>query len=72
MERSSGVVKFYNIKSRFGFVRVDGSGDEIYVQSKDIIGVIEAGDRVNFDIIRKKKGPAAVLVEKIPSILTKS
>lgn len=60
----AGKVKFYNQKSRFGFIKVDDSGNEIYVRASGLIDIIAEGDNVSFDIKDGRKGPEAVNVKK--------
>jgi CspA family cold shock protein len=57
-----GVVKFFNRKSKFGFIRENESGQEFYVHIKDVIGPINEGDHVTFELKEEKRGPAAVNV----------
>jgi cold shock protein len=54
-----GVVKFFNRKSKFGFIRDLDSGQEYYVHGKDISGSVDEGDRVTFELREEKRGPAA-------------
>lgn len=61
----TGTVKFYNRKNKFGFIKVDGSGEEIYVRQSGIIDAINEGDRVEFEIKDHPKGPIAVDVKKL-------
>lgn len=61
-----GVVKFYNRKSRFGFIRDAETGTEYYVHGKDVQGQIDEGDQVTFDLKEEKRGPAAINVVPEP------
>lgn len=54
-----GVVKFYNRKSKFGFIRDTETGTEYYVHGKDINGQIDEGDLVTYELRDDKRGPAA-------------
>ena len=60
-----GVVKFFNRKSRFGFIRDLETGTEYYVHGKDVLGQIDEGDQVTFDLREEKRGPAACNVNKV-------
>jgi len=60
----TGKIKFLNPKSGFGFIVENESGKEIYVHIKDILGSLEAGDDVEFELVERKRGPAAVQVRK--------
>jgi CspA family cold shock protein len=61
----TGTVKFYNRKNKFGFIRVDDTGAEIYVRQSGIIDPINEGDRVEFEMKDHPKGPIAVNVKKL-------
>lgn len=60
-----GTVKFYNNKNKFGFIKADESGAELYVRKSGLIDPIEEGDRVEFEIEEHEKGPKAFNVRKI-------
>ena len=56
-----GVVKFYNAKSKFGFVRVADTGEEIYFNHKALGSIlVNDGDAVVFDVGRAKRGLVAL------------
>lgn len=59
-----GIVKFFNRKSKFGFIRDAETGSEYYVAGKDVIGTIDEGDSVTFELKEEKRGPAAVNVNR--------
>ena len=61
----TGVVKFFNMKSRFGFIRVDSTGEEIYVHGKDCLDEITDADKVRFTIGSAKRGPVAQEVQQL-------
>lgn len=61
-----GVVKFFNRKSKFGFIRDNESGKEYYVHGKDVQGQIDEGDLVSFELKEEARGPAAVNVVPEP------
>ena len=61
----TGIVKFFNVKNKFGFVVDDESKKEYYVHIKDVVGEINQGDKVNFELLESAKGPQAVKVKKI-------
>ena len=58
-----GVVKFFNRKSKFGFIRDSETGKEHYVHAKDVVGQINEGDTVTFELKEEARGPAAVNVK---------
>lgn len=60
-----GTVKFFNQVKGFGFIKVDGSGKEIFVHKSDIRGSIQENDTVEFEIKEGPKGLNAVNVRVI-------
>jgi CspA family cold shock protein len=60
----TGIVKFFNIKNRFGFIIDDETKKEYYVHAKDVEGVIQEGNKVTFDLKEEKRGLACVQVKK--------
>ena len=58
----TGVVKFFNETKGFGFIKVDGSGEEIFVHVSGLQDEIRQDDQVTFDVERGKKGMNAVNV----------
>jgi len=61
----TGKVKFYNIKSKFGFIEVDGTGKEIFTRKSYLIDSIKDGDMVSFEIEIHPKGDIAKQVRLI-------
>ena len=59
---STGVVKFFNETNGFGFIKVDESGEEIFVHVSGLQDKIKQDDKVTFDVERGKKGMNAVNV----------
>jgi CspA family cold shock protein len=62
-----GTVKFFNRKSKFGFIKDDETGKEYYVHIKDTMTPIDEGDHVEFELKEMARGPAAINVNKIPN-----
>ncbi|CAL1519274.1 MULTISPECIES: cold-shock protein [Chitinophaga] len=58
----TGVVKFFNEAKGFGFIKIEGSGQEIFVHVSGIKESIGENDRVVFDVEEGRKGPNAVNV----------
>ena len=61
----TGLVKFFNESKGFGFIKMDDSGDEIFVHVSGLIDKIRQDDKVSFDVAEGKKGPNAINVKKI-------
>ena len=59
----TGVVKFFNEAKGFGFIKVDGTGEEIFVHANDLKVKIREGDNVTFEVAEGKKGLNAVNVK---------
>ncbi len=64
---AEGTVKWFNDSKGFGFITQDGGGD-IFVHHSAIQGSgfksLSEGDRVEFDVVKGQKGPAAGNVRK--------
>ena len=58
-----GVVKFFNSTKGFGFIKVDGSGEEIFVHVSGLKDQIKENDIVEFEVQEGKKGLNAVDVK---------
>jgi len=61
----TGTVKFYNEAKGFGFIKMDETGEEIFVHATGVTQQIRQDDKVSFDVTEGKKGPNAVNVKKI-------
>jgi cold shock protein len=59
----SGVVKFFNEAKGFGFIKVDGSSDEVFVHVTGLKEQIRENDAVVFEVQEGKKGLNAVNVK---------
>lgn len=57
-----GTVKFFNQTKGFGFIKVEGSGQEIFVHVSGLKDQIRENDNVVFEIRDGKKGPNATNV----------
>jgi cold shock protein len=65
---SEGTVKWFNESKGFGFIAQDG-GQDVFVHHSAIqakgFRTLQEGERVRFDVVEGKKGPAAENVEVI-------
>lgn len=59
----TGKVKFFNATKGFGFIIVDGTGEEVFVHVSGLKDEIRENDNVTFDLKEGKKGMNAVEVK---------
>ncbi|HEU4718611.1 MAG TPA: cold shock domain-containing protein [Bacteroidia bacterium] len=59
----NGTVKFFNESKGFGFIKVDGTNEEIFVHATGLTQQIRENDKVTFEVQQGKKGPNAVNVK---------
>jgi CspA family cold shock protein len=60
----TGTVKFFNVSKGFGFIKVDGSEQEVFVHVTGLVDQIRDNDKVTFEVNEGQKGPSAVNVKK--------
>jgi cold shock protein len=65
MSQYTGTVKFYNREKGFGFIKVDGSNEDLFVHQTGLIDDISENDQVEFDQEKGKKGMNAVNVRRV-------
>jgi CspA family cold shock protein len=62
-------VKWFNSGKGFGFIAVEGGGEDVFVHFSAITGSgyrsVDEGQRVEFDITQGQKGPQAENVRVI-------
>jgi len=67
--RNTGRVKWFNDSKGFGFITPEDGKADCFVHHSEIqaqgFKSLAEGDRVEFDIVQGKKGPAAANVTKI-------
>lgn len=60
-----GTVKFFNDSKGFGFIKPDGSGEDIFVHATGLIDQVRENDKVTFEVQNGRKGLNAVNVKVV-------
>jgi len=67
--RTKGTVKWFNDQKGFGFITPDDGSKDCFVHhtaiQADGFRSLDEGDKVEFDVVEGKKGPAAENVVKV-------
>lgn len=76
VERSQGVVKFFNLEKGFGFIKRDGGLPDVFLHANalkrsGITDGVKEGDKLAFDVVPVEgKGPkcdAIQILERAPA-----
>ncbi len=59
----TGTVTYFNSSKGFGFIKDSETQDSVFVHVNDVEGDIGEGDKVNYEVVKGHKGPAAVDVK---------
>lgn len=62
--KHQGTVKFFNSEKRFGFIKDDNTGKDVFVHASGLSEPIAEGDTVEYEIQNGQKGLSAVNVKK--------
>ncbi|PZS16676.1 MAG: cold-shock protein [Acidimicrobiales bacterium] len=66
---AQGTVKWFNAEKGFGFIAIDGGGDDVFVHFSAIQSngyrSLEDNQRVEFEVTQGQKGPQASSVRPI-------
>ena len=65
MSKLKAVVKFYDSKKGFGFLKNTETNEDIFVHATGLIDDIYENDNVTFEVTQGKKGLNAINVEVI-------
>jgi CspA family cold shock protein len=65
-----GSVKFYNQGRGYGFIIPDNGGKDVFVhvtsiKASKVVGPINEGDKLSFDIEEGKRGQSAVNISRM-------
>lgn len=61
----TGIIKFFNVKKGYGFVKEDGTDKEYFVHATGLIDRVRENDQVEFEVKEGDRGASAVNVKKI-------
>ncbi len=62
---STGTVKFFNESKGYGFIKEEGSNQEIFVHVTGLEEKVRENDKVTYQVVEGKKGVSAVNVKKV-------
>lgn len=61
----TGIIKFFNVKKGYGFVKEDGTDKEYFIHATGLIDRVRENDQVEFEVKEGDRGASAVNVKKI-------
>lgn len=66
----NGSVKFYNQGRGYGFIVPDNGGKDVFVhvtsvKASNVIGPLNEGDKLSFEVEQGKRGPSAVKISRL-------
>jgi CspA family cold shock protein len=62
---NTGTIKFFNESKGYGFIKEEGSNQEIFVHVTGLDEKVRENDKVTFEVVEGKKGVSAVNVKKL-------
>jgi len=62
---NTGTIKFFNESKGYGFIKDEGSNQEIFVHVTGLEEKVRENDKVSYNVTEGKKGVSAVNVKKI-------
>ena len=62
---NTGTIKFFNESKGYGFIKEEGSNQEIFVHVTGLDDKVRENDKVTFEVVEGKKGVSAVNVKKV-------
>jgi cold shock CspA family protein len=60
----TGVLESFNQEKGYGFIRDSKTKDTVFVHQNNMVGPLNRGERVSFEIEQTPKGPGAINVKK--------
>lgn len=61
----NGKVKFYNESKGYGFIKGEETDEDIFVHATGLLNPIKNHDVVKFELVKGKRGLAAINVQRL-------